>query len=99
MNISGEILIPGTNIEDTGAKEGVHYTWEREPVLVTLLGPVEALSRIEADDITLVFDMSPYSSSNTGTIRVRADVNVDSVWRSDVIALGSYEIAVTFTEE
>ena len=94
-----EILIPGTNIEDTGAKEGVHYTWEREPMIVTLLGPVEALSRIEADDITLVFDMSPYSSTNTGSIRVRADVNVDSLWRSEVLALGSYEIAVTFTEE
>ena len=93
------ILVPGTNILDTGAREGVHYTWEREPVAVTFMGPVDVLPKLAADDIDLVFDMSPYSSSNTGTAIVRAEVNVDSPYRSYVIALGTYEIAVTFTEE
>ena len=93
-----EILIPGTNIEDTGAKEGVNYTWDREPVLVTLMGPVDILARLMPEDISLIFDMSPYNSSNTGTIRVRAEVSVDSVWRDEVFAIGSYEINVTFTD-
>ena len=93
------ILVPGTNILDTGAREGVHYKWEREPVAVTFMGPVDVLPKLAADDVNLVFDMSPYSSSNTGTAIVRAEVNVDSPYRNDVIALGNYEIAVTFTEE
>ena len=93
------ILVPGTNILDTGAREGVHYTWDREPVAVTFMGPVDILPKLAADDVTLVFDMSPYSSSNTGTAIVRAEVTLDSPYRNDVLALGTYEIAVTFTEE
>lgn len=93
-----EFLIPGSNIVDTGAKEGVDYTWDRSAVPVTLMGPVDVLAKIDVDDITLVFDMSPYNDSNTGTIRVRADVSVDSLWRDQVFAVGTYEINVTFTD-
>ena len=92
-----DILIPGSSIEDTGAKEGVNYTWDREEMVVTLMGPVESLSKIDAEDITLVFDMSPYSETNTGTIRVRAEVVVDSIYKDDVLAIGTYDISVTFT--
>ena len=56
------------------------------------------LAKIEVDDISLVFDMSPYNDSNTGTIRVRADVWVDSLWRDEVFPIGTYEINVTFTD-
>ncbi|MBO7404595.1 MAG: hypothetical protein J6V24_06505 [Clostridia bacterium] len=93
-----EFLIPGSNIVDTGAKEGVDYTWDRTAVPVTLMGPVDVLAKIDVDDITLVFDMSPYNDTNTGTIRVRAEVSVDSLWRDEVFAIGSYEINVTFTD-
>ncbi|MCR4904697.1 MAG: hypothetical protein K6A33_01345 [Clostridiales bacterium] len=93
-----EFLIPGSNIVDTGAKEGVNYTWDRTAVPVVLMGPVDMLAKIEVDDISLVFDMSPYNDSNTGTIRVRADVWVDSLWRDEVFPLGTYEINVTFTD-
>ncbi|MBQ3708505.1 MAG: hypothetical protein II889_11445 [Clostridia bacterium] len=93
-----EFLIPGSNIVDTGAKEGVNYTWDRTAVPVVLMGPVDMLAKIEVDDISLVFDMSPYNDSNTGTIRVRADVWVDSLWRDEVFPIGTYEINVTFTD-
>ena len=93
------MLVPGTNILDTGAREGVHYTWDREPVAVTFLGPVDVLPKLAADDVSIVFDMSPYGSSNTGTAIVRAEIDLDSPYRNDVIALGAYEIAVTFTDE
>ena len=93
-----EFLIPGSNIFDTGAKEGVNYTWDRTAVPVVLMGPVDVLAKIEVDDISLVFDMSPYNDSNTGTIRVRAEVGVDSLWRDEVFPIGVYEINVTFTD-
>ncbi len=93
-----EFLIPGSNIFDTGAKEGVNYTWDRTAVPVVLMGPVDVLAKIEVDDISLVFDMSPYNDSNTGTIRVRAEVGVDSLWRDEVFPVGVYEINVTFTD-
>ena len=93
-----EFLIPGSNIFDTGAKEGVNYTWDRTAVPVVLMGPVDVLAKIEVDDISLVFDMSPYNDTNTGTIRVRAEVSVDSLWRDEVFPIGVYEINVTFTD-
>ncbi len=93
-----EFLIQGSNIVDTGAKEGVNYTWDRSAVPVVLMGPVDVLAKIDVDDITLVFDMSPYNDTNTGTIRVRAEVSVDSLWRDEVFAIGAYEINVTFTD-
>lgn len=91
-----QITVPGSNIEDTGAKEDVKYTWDKSTVTVTIMGEIDKISKITADDITLVLDMSPYSETNTGTIRVRADVEIDSQYRDEIIEIGTYEINVTF---
>lgn len=91
-----QITVPGMNIEDTGAKDGVKYTWDKSNVTVTIMGEIDKISKITADDITLVLDMSPYSETNTGTIRVRADVEIDSQYREEIIEVGTYEISVTF---
>ena len=93
------MLIPGNNIFDTGGREDVHYTWDRDPIGVTFMGPVDVLSKLDAEDVNIVFDMSPYTSSNTGTVVVRAEIKVDSPYASQVLAMGLYEISVTFTEE
>lgn len=91
-----KIVIPGENIIDTGGKSGVSYTWDRTPVAVRLIGPLAAVSSLTSDDITLRFDMSPYSETNTGTTEVRADVVIDSEYYNELLAIGSYEITVTF---
>lgn len=93
------MLIPGSNVLDTGAREDVHYTWDHDPIGVTFLGPVDVLSKLNAEDVDIVFDMSPYTSTNTGTVTVRAEVVLDSPYRDQVLAMGLYEISVTFTEE
>ncbi len=90
------ITVPGKNIVDTGGKKNLHYTFEKENVPVTIMGALDQISKIEPDDISLVLDMSPYSKTNTGTITVRAEVKIDSVWADGVIELGAYGISVTF---
>ncbi len=90
------ITVPGHNIEDKGGKDGVEYTWVRSPITITIMGELDKITKIKADDITLHLDMSPYSQSNTGTIRVKADVVIDSPYKNDVLAIGSYEVSVTF---
>ncbi|MBE6540995.1 MAG: hypothetical protein E7672_00890 [Ruminococcaceae bacterium] len=91
-----EIAVPGTNITDTGAKDGVNYTWDHSTVNVTIMGEMDKIAKITADDISLVLDMSPYSVTNTGTIKVKADVEIDSTYSDDIIEIGTYEISVTF---
>lgn len=91
-----ELTVPGKNIEDTGGKEGVSYTWDRSPVTVTLCGPLENITQITPEDITLRLNMSPYSETNTGTIKVRAEVVIDSMYDEGVFETGIYEIDVTF---
>lgn len=93
---SRQITVPGANIEDTGGKMGVDYTWDKTPVVVTIMGQLENITKIDAADITLLLDMSPYSSTNTGTIKVRAEVVIDSPYAEDVIEVGTYDINVTF---
>ena len=48
------------------------------------------------EDIILRLDMSPYSETNTGTIKVRAEVIIDSAYNEGVFETGIYEIDVTF---
>lgn len=91
-----ELTVPGKNIEDTGGKEGVSYTWDHSPVTVTLCGPMEYITQIMPEDIILRLDMSPYSETNTGTIKVRAEVIIDSAYNEGVFETGIYEIDVTF---
>ncbi|MGN1345955.1 MAG: YbbR-like domain-containing protein [Eubacteriales bacterium] len=91
-----QLTVPGQNIEDTGGKEGVHYTWDKSPVSVTICGSLENIARIMPEDITLRLDMSPYSETNTGTIKVRAEVLIDSAYNEGVFEIGIYEIEVTF---
>ena len=91
-----ELTVPGKNIEDTGAKEGVRYTWDHSPVTVALCGPLEHITQITPEDIILQLDMSPYSETNTGTIKVRASVIIDSAYADGVFETGIYEIDVTF---
>lgn len=90
------ITVPGQNIIDTGGKTGVSYTWDHTPVTVSVIGSLEAVSSLSADDITLRFDMSPYSETNTGTTEVRAEVIIDSDYKDELLAIGYYEISVTF---
>ncbi|MBE6617289.1 MAG: hypothetical protein E7627_05045 [Ruminococcaceae bacterium] len=92
------ITVPGGNIMDTGAKPGVEYTYSREPVTVKLMGTKEALSALEPEDIMLVLDMSPYNESNSGTVRVKAEVKIDSVQKDMILEIGTYTIDVTFAE-
>lgn len=91
-----ELTVPGKNIEDTGGKEGVSYTWDHSPVTVTLCGPLEQITQIAPEDIILRLNMSPYSETNTGTIKVRAEVVIDSAYAEGVFETGIYEIDVTF---
>ena len=42
--------------------------------------------------------MSPYGETNTGTIKVRADVEIDSAFRDGIIEVGTYEISVKFED-
>lgn len=96
---SRRITIPSKNIVDTGGKNGVSYTWDNSPVTVRLIGSLEAVSSLSAEDITLTFDMSPYSETNTGKTEVRADVVIDSEYKDELLAIGVYEITVTFTND
>ncbi len=91
-----ELTVPGKNIEDTGGKDGVSYTWDHSPVTVTLCGPLENITQITPEDIILRLNMSPYSETNTGTIKVRAEVVIDSAYADGVFETGIYEIDVTF---
>ena len=91
-----EITVPGENIKDTGGKAGVNYTWDKSPVVVTIMGEISKIAEITPDDIELVIDMSPYSSSNRGTVGVRADVIIDSEHKDDIIEIGTYKVSVTF---
>ncbi len=91
-----EITVSGNNIKDTGGKVGVKYTWDKSPVVVTIMGEIDKISQIDSDDIVLELDMSPYSESNKGTIKVRADVIVDSKYKYDIIELDTYDVDVTF---
>ncbi len=91
-----QLTVPGKNIEDTGGKEGVSYSWDHSPVIVTICGLIDNIAAIEPEDIILRLDMSPYSETNTGTIKVRADVIIDSAYSEGVFERGIYEIDVTF---
>ena len=91
-----QLTVPGKNIEDTGGKDGVSYSWDHSPVIVTICGLIDNIAAIEPEDIILRLDMSPYSETNTGTIKVRADVIIDSEYNEGVFELGIYEIDVTF---
>lgn len=93
------LTVPGKNIVDTGAKEGVTYTWDTSPVTVTICGTLENITQITPEDIMLRLDMSPYSETNTGTIKVRAQVLIDSVYSEGVFETGIYEIEVTFDNQ
>jgi len=91
-----EITVPGENIKDTGGKNGVNYTWDTTPVVVTIMGEIDKISEIEPEDIVLQIDMSPYSESNRGTVRVKAEVIIDSEHKDEIIEIGTYKVSVTF---
>lgn len=90
------ITVPGGNIMDTGARPGVEYTYEREPVTIRLMGTKEALSAIDEQDIMLMIDMSPFSESNRGTAEVKAEIVIDSPYKDQLIEVGTYRVTVTF---
>lgn len=94
---SRKITVPGKNIIDTGGKSGVSYTWDQSPVTVRIIGTLAALSSLSEEDIILRFDMSPYSVTNSGTTEVRAEVVIDSEYKDELLAIGDYEITVTFS--
>ncbi len=94
---SRKITVPGKNIIDTGGKSGVSYTWDQSPVTVRIIGTLAALSSLSDEDIILRFDMSPYSVTNSGTTEVRAEVVIDSEYKDELLAIGDYEITVTFS--
>lgn len=91
-----EYSIPEENIYPAGANDGVKYSWKTMPVTVALIGPADVLSDITSEDLSLVFDMSPYSDTNVGTIRVRADAVIHSDLASELFVVGQYYVNVTF---
>lgn len=91
-----ELTVPGINILDTGAREGVTYTYDKDPVTVLLCGEYTKITKINAEDIMLKLDMSPYTVSNTGSMKVRADIIIDSAYADGVFEVGDYSIWVTF---
>ncbi len=93
-----EITVPGANIKDTGGKTGVRYSWESNPMTITIMGPINAISQISPEDITIKLDMSPYDGSNSGAIRVRSEIDIDSEYADQVIDVGVYYVTVTFSE-
>lgn len=93
-----ELTVPGKNIVDTGAKDGVHYIWDDSPVTVTLCGEFDKITKITPEDITLIINMSPYTVTNTGSIKVRAEVEIDSPYSDGVFEIGEYAVWVTFED-
>lgn len=91
-----EFTIDEERIAAIGESDDIIYTWRKTPVTVTLLGHYSDLVEINADDLSLVFDVSSYSSSNTGTMRVRAEVVNDSETADRVFVVGQYFINVNF---
>jgi len=67
-------------------------------MVVTIMGPIEAISKISPEDITIKLDMSPYDRSNIGGIRVRAEIDIDSQYADEVIEVGYYNVLVTIYE-
>ncbi|MBQ4354961.1 MAG: hypothetical protein IJC71_08720, partial [Clostridia bacterium] len=94
--ISRRITVPSSNIVDTGARSGVEYTWDKSPVVISVIGTYDAIVSLQYEDIILELDMSPYSKTNTGTIRVRADVIFDTADSDKLLEIGTYDINVTF---
>lgn len=92
------VTVPGVNIMATGAKPGVQYAFNRDPVTIKLMGTMEALTAIVPEDIILILDLSPYSGSNSGTVRVKAEVRIDSPVKDQVLEIGTYTVDVTFAE-
>ncbi len=94
--VTKDYAVPEENITPVGAKDGVMYSWKTMPVTATILGPADVLAEIDSENLALMFDMSPYSDTNVGTIRVRADVVVRSDLESEVFVVGQYYVNVTF---
>ncbi len=92
------ITVPGENIFDSGASQGVKYTWDKSPVTVKIMGSLEAIQDIRADDIILWLDMSPYSESSAGSVNVRAKVIFDSAYKNEILEVGYYDVRVTFID-
>ncbi len=90
------ITVPGENVFDSGASQGVKYTWDKSPITVKIMGSLGAIQDIRADDIILWLDMSPYSESSAGSVNVRAKVIFDSAHKDEVLEVGQYDVRVTF---
>ena len=98
--VGGDIstrMIIVSDIRAENAASDIYYTYVKDPITVTLMGSMEALSALSANEISLVIDLSPYDESNIGTFMLRAEVKVDSLYKDQIIELGSYRIPVTFT--
>lgn len=90
-----EYTVPADNVSPIGAAE-VDFTWREIPINVELLGRSDIFSKIKDDDLSFVFDLSPYSSTNTGTVRIKADLSVPDEYRDYILQIGTYYVDVTF---
>jgi len=93
-----EITVRSGNISESGAPNDMEYTIDKSPVTVRFMGPADALSALDADDVTLWLDMSPFDKSVSGMVKVRAKVLVDSTSKGSVLELGYYDINVNFND-
>ena len=93
-----EFTVPEENISAKGVG-GVKFTWQEAPITVELLGKTEVLARLKPEDIKISFDVSPYSDSNSGDIRIKADVAVPEGDADGVLPVGTYYVNVTFGKE
>ena len=91
-----EFTVAEDSIRAEGAADGVDFSWKASPMTVTLLGPEDILREISDEELSAVLDLSPYSDTNTGTVRVKAEIRVDSEYNSDVLPVGQYHVNVTF---
>ena len=93
-----KVTISGDNISVKGLNEGVHYEFDKVSTEVTLIGTMEALSAVSADDVIIELDLSPYFGPTTGTYLVKGTVKVNTEYGDQLLDVGSYEIPVTFVE-
>ncbi len=100
------INIPSTNVEGSGGT--VNYEWVNvnnqwdngSSVEIVLIGPVNVLRQIDVADVTLRYDMSPFSETSAGsTVSANAWVEIEPPFKDQVLALGSYTVSVKIADD
>jgi len=89
------LRVPEENITVSGG-DGTKYSVQTDDYEVTLLGEKSVLELIDGENLKVRIDLSPYADDASGTIRVKAEVTVDSQYAAEVLTVGNYYGTVTF---